>query len=345
VTDLIVQDPIGLHCPRGGFHIDPWGPAERAIITHAHSDHARAGSQRYLCEASGAGVLRRRLPHASIETLRYGERRTIGDVVVSLHPAGHVLGSAQVRIECDGDVWVVTGDYKLAADGVAVPYEPVPCRVLITECTFGLPIYRWPDPLGVHAEIAAWWAGCRERRTTAIIAAYSLGKAQRLLKHLPADDGPILVHGAMTAMIEAHREAGITLPETIPAMRESAKAHRGRALVLAPPSALGTPWIHHFGPTETAAASGWMRVRGVRRRQSLDRGFILSDHVDWPGLNEAVRLSGCEEVGLTHGFVEPAARWFAERGLRTRIWATRFLATGADETTEADEQPSTEPLP
>lgn len=329
MRDLIVEDRDGLHCPRGGFHIDPWGAAERAIITHAHSDHARPGSQRYLCEASGAGVLRRRLPNASIETLAYGERRRIGDVKLSLHPAGHVLGSSQVRIECDGDVWVVTGDYKLVDDRVATPWEPVRCRVLITECTFGLPIYRWPAAERVHDEIAAWWAACRAKRMTAMIGAYSLGKAQRILRHLP-NDGPILLHGAIAPMVEAHRAEGVPLPPTLPATKELAKDHRGQALVIAPESAFGTPWVRSFGPAEFAAASGWMRVRGIRRRQSLDRGFVLSDHVDWPGLNEAVAASGCEEVGLTHGFVEPAARWFAERGLRTRIWSTRFAASAQD---------------
>lgn len=335
MQDLIVESRDGLYCPRGGFHIDPWGAVDRALITHGHSDHARFGSRRYLTAREGVGVLRRRLAGASIEEQPFGERRRIGDVLVSFHPAGHVLGSAQIRIEADGDVWVVTGDYKLVDDGVCAPFEPVPCRVLITECTFGLPIYRWPDAASVHDEIAAWWAECRARSMTALIGAYSLGKAQRILRHLP-DDGPILVHGAIAPMIEAHREAGVVLPATLPAISH-AKECRGRAIVIAPESAFGTSWIKHFGDCETAAASGWMRVRGVRRRQSLDRGFILSDHVDWPGLQRAVEASGCEEVGLTHGFVEPAARWFRERGLQTRIWSTRFAPEGSESAIEADD--------
>jgi putative mRNA 3-end processing factor len=327
--DLLVATADGIYCPRGGFHVDPWGSVERAVITHAHSDHARAGSQAYLTAAPGRGVLQRRLPGASIETLAYGERRTIGGVTVSLHPAGHVLGSAQVRIEADGEVWVVTGDYKLVDDHVAASFEPVRCRVLITECTFGLPVYRWPDADGVHRDIAEWWAACRARDLTAVVAAYSLGKAQRILRHLP-DDGPILVHGAIAPMNDAHREEGVALPSTLPATRENARAHRGRAIVLAPQSAISTPWIRSFGDVETASASGWMRVRGVRRRQNLDRGFVLSDHVDWPGLATVVRESGCEEVGLTHGFVDVGARWFAERGLRTRIWPTRFAGEASE---------------
>jgi putative mRNA 3-end processing factor len=272
-------------------------------------------------------VLAQRLPGAAIETLAFGERRTFngrkGSAIVSLHPAGHVLGAAQVRIEADGDVWVVSGDYKRADDGVADPFELVPCRVFISECTFGLPIYRWPPAELVHEEIAEWWATCRERGASAVLGAYSLGKAQRVLRHLPGD-GPILVHGAVAPLIEAHRAAGVSLPATLPATKENAKLHRGRAFVLAPPTALATPWLRSFGKVETGFASGWMRVRGPRRWRHADRGFVLSDHVDWPDLLRTVRETGCEVLGLTHGFVDHAARWFGEQGLETFVLATRF---------------------
>ncbi|MGZ9410567.1 MAG: DNA ligase-associated DEXH box helicase, partial [Methylocystis sp.] len=178
--DLIVPVAEGLYCPPGNFHIDPWRPAALAVITHGHSDHARWGSGAYLCHEDCAPILRRRLGDVRIETLRYGERRDIGEVRLSLHPAGHVLGSAQVRIEHRGEVWVASGDYKLEADGVRAPFEPVPCDVFITESTFGLPIYRWRPQSEVMADINSWWAENARAGRASVMQAYGLGKAQRL---------------------------------------------------------------------------------------------------------------------------------------------------------------------
>mgnify|MGYP000538047713 CR=1 FL=1 len=332
---MLITTPSGLFCPDGGFHVDPWGAADLAIITHAHADHARFGARRYLTAGPGRLILAHRLAGQTIESLAYGESRRIGGVTVSLHPAGHVLGSAQVRIERAGEVWVVSGDYKVEADGVCEPFAPVRCHRFISECTFGLPIYRWQPQAIVAGEINSWWRSCRERARTAVLGVYSLGKAQRVLSMLQGDDAPILVHGAVAPIVELHRAAGVRLPPTLPATKENAAAFRGRAFVLAPPSALASPWLRSFGEVETGLASGWMRVRGTRRRSGIDRGFVLSDHADWPGLLAAIDATGCAEVGLTHGFVDPLRRWFDERGMPTTVYQTKFTGEDAEGGAEA----------
>jgi len=333
---LIEVSPEGLWCPSGGFHIDPWVSVERAVITHAHADHARPGSTRYLSAAPGLGVMRRRLPKGRHDGIRYGERLTLGDVVVSLHPAGHVLGSAQVRIERRGEVCVIGGDHKLARDPTCTPFEAVPCHHFVSESTFGLPVYRWPDPEAEFARLRRWRRRCREESRNAILGTYALGKAQRVLATLDEDDAPILVHGALRPMIDAYREAGVAMPEILPATKEQARLHRGRALVLAPPSALAGPWIRTFLPASTAAASGWMRIRGVRRRRNVEIGFVVSDHADWPDLLETIDATGCERVSLTHGFTVPLRDHLRRRGRNADILVTRF----GDE--EDDESPSAE---
>lgn len=327
-SPILELTAAGLFCPVGGFHVDPWAPVERAIITHAHSDHARPGSASYLTAAEGVEVLRTRLPGASIEGVPHGEFRDLGGVRVSLHPAGHVLGSAQVRIEHRGEVWVVSGDYKLDPDPTTRSFEPVRCHVFVSECTFGLPVYRWGDPSREIARLRAWRRRCREQGRDAVIAAYSLGKAQRILASLAEDEGPILVHGAIRPMCEVYRSCGVRLPELLPATREVARSHRGRSLVIAPPSAIGGSWMRGFPDASRAAASGWMLVRGVRRRRGLEEGFVVSDHADFPGLERAIAATGCEVVLLTHGFVEPLAAHLRTRGLDARPLATRF---GEDE--------------
>jgi len=330
-TTILEPTPAGLFCAAGGFHVDPWAPVERAIITHAHSDHARPGCGSYLTASEGVEVLRTRLPGARIEGVPHGELRDLGGVRVSLHPAGHVLGSAQVRIEHGGEVWVVSGDYKLDRDPTTRSFEPVRCRVFVSECTFGLPVYRWGDPTRELTRLRAWRRRCREEGRDAVLAAYSLGKAQRILASLEEEDGPILVHGAIRPMCEVYRACGVRLPELLPATREVARSHRGRSLVIAPPSAIGGPWMRAFPDASRAAASGWMLVRGMRRRRGLDEGFVVSDHADFPGLERAIAATGCEVVLLTHGFVEPLAAHLRARGLDARPLATRF---GEDEEAE-----------
>lgn len=321
-TDLVVATPSGLYVPAADVWIDPRRPVPRAIVTHGHADHARSGSGHYLAASSSEDILRLRLrSDTSIETLAFGEVRTVGQARISLHPAGHILGSAQVRIEVDGAVWVVTGDYKREADPSAEDFELVPCHGLVSECTFGLPVYRWPDPTIVLADILAWWEDNRAEGRTSVLCGYALGKSQRLLAGLWALaeeglPGPILVHGAVDRLLPPYRSAGIDLPPVLRANADTAREHKGSALVVCPPSAAGTPWIRKFNPVSVGFASGWMRLRGLRRRRAGDRGFVLSDHVDWDGLMATVAETGAERVALTHGSVGSAVRWLREeRGL------------------------------
>jgi putative mRNA 3-end processing factor len=315
----------GLYCEAGDFFVDPWEPVDRAVITHAHGDHATWGSRAYLTSAEGVGVLRARLePGATIRGIGYGEPLSLNGTTVSLHPAGHILGSSQVRIEHRGEVWVVSGDYKTDPDPTCTPFEPVRCHTFITESTFGLPIYRWPPQSDVFQEINAWWRTNAASGTASLLFGYTLGKAQRLLAGLDPSIGPILTHGAVERMTRAYREAGIALPATQYAGTAAERADSTGALVIAPPYAGASPWARRFGAHSTGFASGWMMVRGARRRQSLDRGFPLSDHVDWPSLLAAVEATGAAEVWVTHGFTGPVVRWLQEKGLDARAIQTRF---------------------
>lgn len=321
--DLLTLTPQGLYCPEGDFHIDPWRPVRRALVTHGHSDHARPGMSAYLTTPQALPVIRHRLGQITAQTLAYGERLSFGPVVVSFHPAGHVPGSAQIRVEHAGQVWVVSGDYKTEADGLAEPFDPVPCNTFITECTFGLPVFRWQPQAATVAQIAAWWQANAAAGKTSVLAAYSFGKAQRLLAALPPL-GPILTHGAVEEVNQILRMQGYPLPPTIrvtPGV--TAKSHPG-ALVIAPPSALATPWARRFQPAEEAMASGWMAVRGIRRRRGLERGFALSDHADWDGLNAAVAATGATRVLPTHGYTDAFARWLREKGLQAQPLQTPF---------------------
>jgi putative mRNA 3-end processing factor len=315
----------GLYCSQGDFFVDPWAPVERAVITHVHSDHARWGSRRYLVAAPGLVIARRRLgADAEIVAVEYGEVTTRNGVNVSFHPAGHILGSAQVRIEHRGEVWVVSGDYKLDDDPTCAPFEPVRCHTFITEATFGLPIYRWPPATQVFAEINAWWRANQAAGKASVLFAYALGKAQRLAAGVDASVGPIFAHGAVQGINDLYRAAGVTLPQTRYAGAAARDTDWSQALIIAPTSARDTPWLRRFGRISDGFASGWMRVRGQRRRRSVDRGFVLSDHVDWPRLMLAVRETGAERVFVTHGYTAVVARWLNEQGLEAHPLETRF---------------------
>jgi len=329
--DLLVLTDHGLYCPAGGFYIDPWKPVDQAVITHAHADHARPGSRRYVCAESGKAVLAQRVQKdAVIDTLAFGEPRQLGDVLISLHPAGHLLGSAQIRIEHRGHVTVFTGDYKTDADASCEAFELVPCDTFITESTFGLPIYRWPPPEVVFEEINTWWRHNQRQGRNALIIAYALGKAQRVLAGVDRSIGPILVHGSVTKFVEVYRDAGIDLPEVIHATKETIRQHKGRALIVAPGSVIGSPWARRLNPVSAAMASGWMRVRGRRRNHALDRGFVLSDHADWPALMDTIQQTGAARVGVTHGYTEPVVRLLRDRGVAAFALATRYTGESID---------------
>ncbi|MBB6431657.1 ligase-associated DNA damage response exonuclease [Algisphaera agarilytica] len=339
---LIRPTERGLYCEQGGFYVDPWRPVDRAVVTHAHSDHATPGSQRYLCSEVGVEVLRPRVHNgAKIEGIAYGQTTCINGVEVSLHPAGHLLGSAQVRVEHAGRVEVVTGDYKTQPDKTCDPFEPIRCHRLITECTFGLPIYKWRPEAEIAEQINAWWLANQAAGRTSVVFAYALGKAQRVLSLVDRCLGHIVVHGSVKRFCEVYGAAGVDVPGVTTSTAESRKAVKGKGLVVAPPSVLGTAWLKKFSPASLAFASGWMAVRGNRRRRGVDRGFVLSDHVDWTGLLETIKATGCESVGATHGYTAVVARYLQEQGVEADEISTRYVGE-LDTDTETSTEPSTE---
>ena len=333
--DLVIARPQGLYCPPGDFYIDPWRPVPRAVITHAHADHARAGHGHVLATAVSEGVLRSRLGASlPLQGLAYGEAVVHRGVRISLHPAGHVLGSAQVRLEHGGRVWVASGDYYLSAhderNPTCEPFEPVRCDCFITETTFGLPVYRWQPQAEVFAEIDAWWRANAAAGRPSLLMAYSFGKAQRLLAGVDARIGPIVVHGAVAPLNAAYRAAGVPLPEAHTLGELPDKRALAGALVVAPPAVHASAWARKLGDFSDGFASGWMALRGARRRQGVDRGFVLSDHADWPGLQRAIAATGAERVIVTHGQEAVMVRWLREQGLQADSFRTEYGVEGGD---------------
>ena len=315
----------GIYCKQAKVYIDPWKPVDYAIITHAHADHSRWGNKFYLSHHLSKPIIQHRLSQdISIESMEYGERRTINGVEFSFHPAGHIIGSSQVRVEYKGEVWVASGDYKLENDGFCTPFEPVKCDVFITECTFGLPVFKWKPQEQVFAEMNTWWQKNKFEGKATVLAGYSLGKAQRILQGLDPSIGKIYTHGAIEKTNEIIRNMGVKLNETIYVESEIKKKDFEGSLIIAPPGALGTSWQKKFPAYEVGMASGWMNVRGTRRRQSLDRGFVLSDHADWDGLNSAVKATDCEKVIVTHGYTNIFSKWLNDKGIETQVESTEF---------------------
>lgn len=314
--DLIVSTDAGLYCPAGDFYIDPARGVPRAVITHAHADHARSGSKHYWCAAPGYGPVRARLGSGGgITAVEYGQHFTLGEARVSLHPAGHVLGSAQVRVEVGGKVWVLSGDYKRERDPTCLPFEPQRCDVFITEATFALPAYAWPDPAEVAQDLFDWWQQAKREGQCALLCAYALGKAQRILAELLRHTNEtVYLHDSITPLVKLYRQQHVAMLPTEPvAQQPKFFDWRGR-LVLAPPGVAGTPWIKRFQPCSLGFASGWMGVRGTQRRQ-WDRGFILSDHADWNGLLRSIEDTGARRVIAMHGHTEMLIDVLRARGI------------------------------
>lgn len=315
MSSLLQTTSRGLYCEAGGFYVDPTRPVKRAVVTHAHTDHARWGCEHYLATKSSESLLRMRMSDAAeFQFLDYGESMTVGGVNVQLIPAGHILGSAQVRLEYRGEIAVVTGDYKLGADPTCEPWEPVRCHLLVTESTFGLPVYRWPTTDSVIESINRWWRESLSQGKCCVLYGYAVGKSQALLAGLDSEIGPIYTHGAVEKGTDAYRRTGVDLPPTTHVGSIEGKHDWKGAMVVAVPSAHGSPWMRKFGRVSTAMASGWMAVRGARRRRSMDRGFVLSDHVDWQSLLTAVQQCDPETVWVTHGYTATVARYLNEQG-------------------------------
>ncbi|MDF3129795.1 ligase-associated DNA damage response exonuclease [Kiritimatiellaeota bacterium B1221] len=317
--NLLETTPAGLYCPAADVYIDPHHRVDRAIITHGHADHARRGHKAVLTSLSGSKIVRERIgPKAKMQTLPFAEPLQIGEARISLHPAGHLLGSAQVRIEVNGKVAVVTGDYKRGIDPTCEPFEPVPCHLLVTETTFGLPIYRWPEPADTAKEMDEWWKQNQADGINSVLLGYSLGKAQRLLAMLHPGTGPIYVHGAILPFLPFYREAGIQLPFTHTLKFDAFKREQGKALLVISPAAYKPAIRAKLGPVRSAFASGWTLFKNNRIRGSFDCGFPVSDHVDWPELLQTVKDCAPEEIWADHGYTREVARYFSEQGFKTR---------------------------
>jgi putative mRNA 3-end processing factor len=315
----------GIYCKQADVYLDPWRGVDKAIISHGHSDHARWGSKRYITQQTNVPIIQHRLGNITVSGKKYNETFSINGVQFSFHPAGHVPGSSQIRAEYKGEVWVFTGDYKTQADGISTPFEPVHCHTFITESTFGLPVFQWEDPKKTHESINQWWAVNQAEKTTSLLMGYSLGKVQRLLKHLDPSIGKIYTHGATEHMTEVLRQF-IDFPQTERITRDTTKKEIEGNLVLAPPAVMGSAWMKKLGRVSTGYASGWMAFRGARRRRAVDRAFVLSDHADWSGLLSAIKATSCENVITTHGYIELFAQYLNEQGWNARTQKTQYAS-------------------
>lgn len=322
---LIEFTESGFYCAAGDFYIDPWKPVKNALITHAHSDHLRYGSSNYLLHKNSLAVAKYRMNNkGNFQSILYNKPLKINDVEVTFYPAGHIIGSAQIKVANKKEVWVISGDYKTEEDGLCTPFEPIKCNHFVTESTFGLPVFKWQPQAIVFEQINQWWQNNKAENKCSVLGAYALGKAQRLLQGLDANIGKIFTHGAIENVNEVLRNAGILLKETQKVNNDLSKNDFKGSLVLATPAAFNSTWMKRFGPSSTAVASGWMQIRGTRRRRSVDRGFILSDHCDWQQLNEAIALTNAENIYVTHGYTDIFTKWLNEQGYKAKVVKTEF---------------------
>ena len=314
---LLELTPKGLYCSQADIYIDPTRKVDRAIVTHAHADHARPGIGSYLSCVKGESALRHRLGKAiKLQTCAFGESTSINGVNFSLHPAGHIVGSSQVRVEYKGEVWVVTGDYKIEDDGLSQAYESIKCNVLITESTFALPIYEWPDQYEVVDDIFDWWDCNAKQGKTSVVLTYSLGKAQRILYQLRENDKPMYAHRTIVKTNSALRKDFPQLPQVPDIEKVRSRQDIKGSLVLVPPGLSDHTVFRKMSPFSVGVISGWMAVPGTRRNRMMDRSFTMSDHADWKGLVKAVENSEAEQVYVMHGFKKPFVRWLNENGVK-----------------------------
>ena len=328
----------GIYCIPGKFYLDPWFPVEYAIISHGHADHSRSGNKHYLCQNDSKAIIKHRLGQdISIESLGYNEPKNINGVQVSFFPAGHVIGSAQIRLEYKGYVVVFSGDYKTQPDFISTPYEPVKCHEFITESTFGLPIYKWKKEEELQAELQNWVLQNQQNNRTSVFLGYSLGKAQRIMKLIEGVDN-IYVHTAINNLNNAISGSGIELPKTTLLNYDFKKADIQNKIIILPPALLGSRMLKKIPNAATAICSGWMHIRGNRRWKGVDAGFSISDHADWDGLLEAVKATGAEKVHVTHGSQAVFSKYLNEIGIEAYELKTEF---GEDEFAK-DEETKTE---
>lgn len=304
----------GLYCTAGDFYIDAWLPVPVCVVTHGHGDHARYGHQHYIASSDSVEILHHRLgKDISLQCLKYGEKLKKGNAWISLHPAGHILGSVQVRIETPEGVTVVSGDYKREKDPTCLPFEVVPCDCFATESTFALPIYRWEKSEVTAAKIYKWWQENSVQDAPSVLFCYALGKAQRVLALLAQlTSQPIYLHGAIYPLADIYAKKGISIGQFLPVSEKEKKGSFAKDLILAPPSAAGSLWLKRFPGFRTALASGWMQVRGMRRRKNMDQGFVLSDHADWDGLIATIKETQAAQILTAHGNTAVLAKYLFE---------------------------------
>ena len=335
-SKLIKFTNKGIYCPTADIYIDPWKPVKRALITHGHSDHARPGMKSYLATKKAVPVIKHRLGSSiDIQGIEYNEPIKINGVDFSFHPAGHIIGSAQIRVSYKGEIWVISGDYKIENDGLTTPFEPIKCHHFVTESTFGIPAFNWKPQSEVINEINEWWSENKSKNSTSIISAYSLGKAQRLIHNIDHSIGQIYCHTAVQNVNEIIKSQGIDIKLTKSVNALKPKDSAG-SLIIIPPGAITEKWLRQFKQVRTASASGWMAIRGTRRRSPVDRGFVLSDHADWNGLNDAVKNTGAENIYVTHGYTNIYSKYLSGLGFNAKIVETEYTGEQSDSANEKE---------